>query len=91
MNEEVDRRVAPLRATLAALAAGEIGPEVVCARFRMAAVQWPDLPPRYASVLERLLAPLDQAAMMGDESCSFSAAELGRSLSEWLDHASQIS
>lgn len=87
---DLDNTLTQLRATLAQLDAGQIGPDVVCARFRLAALQWPGLPQRYASVLERLLAPLDTAVMLGEESCSFSRSELTQALGQWLDHAAQL-
>jgi hypothetical protein len=82
--------VQQLRTTLTQLEADALKPDVACARFRMASLQWPDLPDRYASVLERLLMPLDTAVMLGEESCSFSRADVVQSLHQWLDHASQL-
>jgi len=82
--------VSQLRATLAQLEAGTLRPDVTCARFRMATLQWHSLPERYATVLERLLAPLDMAVMLGEESCSFSRADVVQALHQWLDHAEQI-
>ncbi|MBQ0960009.1 hypothetical protein KAK06_13730 [Ideonella sp. 4Y11] len=89
MND-IDATVHHLRHTLSQLEAGEIGPEAVCARFRLAALQWNGLPQRYAQVLERLLQPLDTAVMLGEESCSFSRADLVQALGQWLDHAAQL-
>jgi hypothetical protein len=79
-----------LHATLDQLEAGTLAPDVVCARFRMATLQWPSLPERYASVLERLLQPLDMAAMQGEESCSFSRSDVTEALRQWLQHAAQL-
>lgn len=45
------------------------------------------LPPRYGQVLESLLARFESASMFGEESCSFSAADLRGELAVWLDHA----
>lgn len=45
------------------------------------------LPPRYGQVLESLLSRFESAAMFGEESCSFSAADLRGELSVWLDKA----
>lgn len=89
MND-IDTTVHHLRSTLQQLEAGEITPEAVCARFRLAALQWQGLPQRYAQVLERLLQPLDTAVMLGEESCSFSRADLVQALNQWLDHAAQL-
>ena len=45
------------------------------------------LPPRFGQVLEALLARLESAAMFGEESCSFSAADLRGELQVWLAKA----
>ena len=45
------------------------------------------LPPRYGQVLEALLSRLESAAMFGEESCSFSAADLRGELTVWLTKA----
>ena len=45
------------------------------------------LPPRFGQVLEALLARFESAAMFGEESCSFSAADLRSELGVWLDKA----
>jgi len=45
------------------------------------------LPPRYGQVLEALLLRLESAAMFGEESCSFSAADLRGELTVWLTQA----
>lgn len=45
------------------------------------------LPPRYGQVLEALLSRMESAAMFGEESCSFSAADLRGELSVWLTKA----
>jgi hypothetical protein len=84
---DLDHTVTRLHSTLDALESGGLRPDVVCARFRVASLQWPDLPPRYETVLERLLQPLDTAAMVGEESCSFSRAAVVGALRQWLDHA----
>ncbi|MBQ0929101.1 hypothetical protein KAK07_06845 [Ideonella sp. 4Y16] len=89
MND-LDATIHHLRLTLSQLDAGEISPEAVCARFRLAALQWNGLPQRYAQVLERLLQPLDTAVMLGEESCSFSRSDLVQALGQWLDHAAQL-
>jgi len=87
---QLESTIHHLRQTLQQLASGEIAPEAVCARFRLAALQWDGLPQRYAQVLERLLQPLDTAVMLGEESCSFSRADLVQALGQWLDHAAQL-
>jgi hypothetical protein len=90
MSIELDSTVTKLRDSLNALDTGHLQPDVVCARFRLASLQWPGLPSRYEAVLERLLQPLDTAAMLGGESCSFSRDEVVKSLHQWLDHAAQL-
>ena len=45
------------------------------------------LPPRYGQVLEALLSRLESAALFGEESCSFSAADLRGELTVWLTKA----
>ncbi|NDY90989.1 hypothetical protein [Ideonella livida] len=90
MSIDIGETVERLGRSLEALQAGEITPDVVCARFRLASLQWPDLPPRYDAVLERLLQPLDTAAMLGEESCSFSRTEVVQALRQWLEHAAAL-
>lgn len=90
MSFDPTATVAHLRHTLDQLDAGTLRPDVLCARFRMATLQWSSLPPRYGSVLERLLQPLDVAVMLGDESCSYSRAEVVQALRDWLDHAERL-
>lgn len=90
MSIDLDRTVGHLRSTLQGLDAGQLAPDVVCARFRVASLQWPGLPSRYETVLERLLQPLDTAVMLGGESCSFSRDEVVQALHQWLDHAAQL-
>lgn len=85
-----DATLNELRQQLAQLDARQIAPDAVAARFRALTADAPGLPPRYLAVLERLLQPLDTAAMLGEESCSFSLGELGASLRQWLDHAAQL-
>lgn len=45
------------------------------------------LPPRYLDVLQRLLDPLESAALFSEESCSFSQADLASALVQWFDKA----
>lgn len=78
-----------LSATLAALRAGQLQATELAATWRSAAAAWPGLPPRYAAVLERLLAPLEASALFSEESCSFSRTDLADSLAQWLAHARQ--
>lgn len=47
------------------------------------------LPPRYGQVLESLLSRMESAAMFGEESCSFSAADLRGELTVWLAKAAR--
>ena len=61
----------------------------LAASWRRAAADWPGLPPRYAAVLEKLLAPLEASAMFSEESCSFSRSDLSAALAQWLAHAEQ--
>jgi hypothetical protein len=91
MSLELDRTLSHLHGTLESLEAGRITADVVCARFRVASLQWPGgLPQRYEDVLERLLQPLDTAVMLGTESCSFSRQDVVAALHQWLDHAAQL-
>jgi hypothetical protein len=82
--------LANLRTTLDQLDARAVSADAVAQQFRAAVADWPNLPPRYGQVLERLLQPLDTAAMLGEESCSFSLGELSAALRQWLDHAAQL-
>jgi hypothetical protein len=90
MAFDLNRTVSQLQSTLDELDAHRLAPDVVCARFRVASLDWPGLPLRYGQVLERLLQPLDTAMMLGDESCSFSRAEVVQALRDWLDHAARL-
>ncbi len=76
-----------LAASLAAFRRGALPADQLAATWRAAAAGWPGLPPRYAAVLEKLLAPLEASAMFSGESCSFSQSDLADSLAQWLDHA----
>ena len=69
------------------LRAGRLPAGAVAARWRAAAATWPGLPPRYAAVLDQVLAPLEASALFSEESCSFSVADLADTLGQWLDHA----
>ncbi|MEK8050228.1 hypothetical protein AACH10_08255 [Ideonella sp. DXS22W] len=75
-----------LAASIDALRAGTLDVHALVAQWRAAAAAWPGLPPRYAAVLEKLLAPLEASAMFGEESCSFSRADLADTLLQWLQH-----
>lgn len=78
---------APLEDALAALRDGRLDAHALAAQWRAAAADWPGLPPRYAAVLDKLLAPLEASAMFGEESCSFSRTDLADTLAQWLHHA----
>ena len=90
MHIDLNSTVHRLHTTLDALESGGLNPDVVCARFRVASLQWPDLPQRYESVLERLLQPLDSAALASDDSSSFSRSAAISALRQWLTHASAL-
>jgi len=77
----------PLAASIAAFRRGELPADQLTATWRAAAATWPGLPPRYAAVLEKLLAPLEASALFSEESCSFSRSDLADSLGQWLQHA----
>ena len=66
---------------------GQLPAGQLAAHWRAAASGWPGLPPRYAVVLEQLLAPLEASALFTEESCSFSHGDLADSLAQWLQHA----
>ena len=87
---DISNTVTRLHATLDALESGGLRPDVVCARFRVASLQWPDLPQRYGSVLERLLQPLDTAAFIGDEGCAYARTGVVGALRQWLDNAAAL-
>jgi len=76
-----------LAAALQAFAQGQMPAATLTQRFRDAVAQWPELPPRYRTVLEQLLSSLESSAMFSDESCSFSHADLADNLGQWLQHA----
>jgi hypothetical protein len=77
----------PLAASIAAFRSGQLPADQLTATWRAAAARWPGLPPRYAAVLEKLLAPLEASALFSEESCSFSRTDLADSLAQWLQHA----
>ena len=76
-----------LAASIAAFRTGQLPADQLTATWRAAAAIWPGLPPRYAAVLEKLLAPLEASALFSEESCSFSRTDLADSLAQWLQHA----
>ncbi len=82
-----DTLAASLAASLAAFRSGHLPADPLAATWRAAAAAWPGLPPRYAAVLEKLLAPLEASAMFSEESCSFSRSDLADTLGQWLQHA----
>lgn len=77
----------PLAASIDAFRSGQLPADQLAARWRAAVAGWPGLPPRYAAVLEQLLAPLEASALFTEESCSFSHGDLADSLVQWLQHA----
>lgn len=77
----------PLAASIDAFRRGELPAGQLVARWRAAAAGWAGLPPRYAAVLDQLLAPLEASALFTEESCSFSHADLADNLAQWLQHA----
>lgn len=76
-----------LATSITAWRAGQLGASALAAQWRTTAAAWPGLPPRYAAVLEQLLAPLEASALFSEESCSFSLTDLAANLAQWLDHA----
>lgn len=80
-------RADDLTASITAWRAGGLSATALAAQWRTAAMGWPGLPPRYATVLEQLLAPLEASALFSEESCSFSQTDLAANLAQWLDHA----
>ncbi len=79
-----------LAASIAAFRSGALAADQLTATWRAAAASWPGLPPRYAAVLEKLLAPLEASALFSEESCSFSRTDLADSLAQWLQHARAV-
>ncbi|MFM8637995.1 MAG: hypothetical protein ACKOER_09775 [Betaproteobacteria bacterium] len=61
----------------------------LCTDFRNTARNWPGLPPRFFTVLETLLQPLESSALFSEESCAFSRHDLAASLRPWL-HAAEV-
>ena len=76
-----------LLVSVAAFRSGALPAGQLAATWRAAAASWPGLPPRYAAVLEKLLAPLEASALFSEESCSVSQTDLADSLAQWLQHA----
>lgn len=76
-----------LAATLDAFRHNRLDAGALTATWRAAAAAWPGLPPRYAAVLDQLLAPLEASALFSEESCSFSRTDLADTLAQWLAHA----
>jgi hypothetical protein len=76
-----------LGASIVDFRSGRLPAEQLAATWRAAAAAWPGLPPRYAAVLEKLLAPLEASALFSEESCSFSRSDLADTLGQWLQHA----
>lgn len=60
------------------------------ARFRRAASARADLPPRYRTVLEKLLEPLEASALFSEESCAFSRTDLSHSLLQWVQATEKL-
>ena len=79
--------VAALVAELTNYEQGRSSGGALCASFRSAAQQWPGLPPRFLTVLETLLQPLESSALFSEESCAFSRQDLAASLRQWLQAA----
>jgi hypothetical protein len=59
----------------------------LCTIFRGGAAAWPALPPKFLTVLEQLLQPLESSALFSEESCAFSRLDLAASLRQWLQAA----
>jgi hypothetical protein len=83
MNEAHRPALTRLRASLAP---GQTRDALVeCWRAESALVA--ALPERFGEVLESLLTRYESAAAFGEESCSFSVADLRAQLQVWLDKA----
>ena len=76
-----------LEAALQAYELDRLSGGALCAAFRDTARHWPGLPPRFLTVLETLLQPLESSALFSEESCSFSQSGLLDNLQQWLDQA----
>lgn len=81
---------ASLAADLQALRAGTLDGAALAARWRAAAAAWPGLPPRFHTVLDQLLAPLEASALFSEESCSFSRGDAIDGLGQWLQAAQRV-
>lgn len=84
-----DTTLRNLRATLDALQQRRMPADEFCRVWRNESDLLAALPPRYAQVLDDLLARLEAGSLFGEESCSFSQEDLRASLSVWLDKAGQ--
>lgn len=76
-----------LEAALQAYELDRLSGGALCAAFRNTARHWPGLPPRFLTVLETLLQPLESSALFSEESCAFSRHDLAASLRPWLQAA----
>ncbi|MFM7972881.1 MAG: hypothetical protein ACKOJ7_09750 [Betaproteobacteria bacterium] len=76
-----------LEAALQAYELDRLSGGALCTAFRDAARHWPGLPPRFFTVLETLLQPLESSALFSEESCAFSRHDLAASLRPWLQAA----
>lgn len=81
--------LAPMRAALHALCAGQSNIATLCAIWRAHEEVMSALPPRYRQVAEDLLGRLEAGSLFTEESCSFSQKDLTDSLATWLDKAEQ--
>lgn len=48
------------------------------------------LPPRYTTVLDQLLMPVESGSLFTEESCSFSQHDLLQALDQWLSKARSV-
>lgn len=78
-----------LKSSLAALGQQAVSISRFCQLWRSQPDLLAALPPRYAQVLEDLLARLEAGSLFTEESCSFSQNDLTAQLDTWLDKATQ--
>jgi hypothetical protein len=84
-----DHTLRSLRQSLGNLQQKRITIAAFCQTWRQQAGMLSNLPPRYALVMEDLLARMEAGSLFTEESCSFSQEDLQASLAAWLDKAEQ--
>ena len=78
-----------LRNSLTDLQENHLAIPSFCRTWRAQTALQAALPPRYAQVMEDLLARMEAGSLFTEESCSFSQEDLQANLGVWLDKAQQ--